>query len=98
MSVASELTEVEPNDHIVFVPIRGVEAAFLGVHLVGVVRPEPPAWRSFLAGELRTPWRTARDAEAARAALRRLVRDWYDALHTRLAPGQAERLSQMWID
>jgi hypothetical protein len=87
----------QTEDGVTFVPVRGVEAAFIGVHLVGAVRADPPAWRSFLSGELHAPWHKAADADAARAALRRQARDWYDALHTRLAPGQAERLTQIWI-
>lgn len=87
----------QPEDGVCFVPIRGVEAAFIGVHLVGAVRSAPPGWRTFLSGELHSPWHPAPSVDSARAALRRIARDWYDALHTPLAPGQAERLSRIWI-
>jgi hypothetical protein len=87
----------QPDDGVCFVQIRGVLAAFMGVHLVGAVRIDPPGWRSFLSGELHSPWHGAPNVDAAKDRLRRVVADWYDALHQRLAPGQAERLTSVWI-
>lgn len=83
------------NDGVVFVTFCGCEFAFLGTHQVGVVRDRGAGaeWLSYLARDGRSTWRPAASLDQARDGLRRHVRDWYDALHTPLEPGQGERLA-----
>lgn len=81
------------NDGVVFVDRGGVEVAFLGVVIVGMVRAEPCGFAFCQMGAGAT-WHPAASIDNARAGLRRRVREWFDALHTPLEPGQGERLAR----
>lgn len=71
----------------------GLWYGFLGVHVVGMVS-ETGKWMSGLEGDL--AWRRgAGDADGGKAALISHVRQWYDAAHQPLQPGQAERLCKV---
>jgi hypothetical protein len=71
----------------------GLWYGFLGVHVVGMVS-ETGKWMSGLEGDV--AWRRgAGDADGGKAALTSHVRQWYDAAHQPLAPGQAERLCKV---
>jgi len=70
----------------------GLWFAFLGVHVVALAR-DSGEWLSCLDGE--ATWRRRADLDAARAAISDHVRQWYDAAHQKLKPGQAERLCEL---
>jgi hypothetical protein len=86
------MSDEQPSDGVVFVDRGGIEVAFLGVVIVGMVRPYPCAWAFCQMGTGAT-WHHAATIDNAKAALRRRVREWFDALHTPLEPGQGERLA-----
>lgn len=69
---------------------KGLWYGFLGVHVVGMIT-ESGKWMSGLEGDV--AWRRGTgDVDAGKAALSAHVRQWYDAAHQTLQPGQAERL------
>ena len=70
----------------------GVWFAFLGVHVVALAR-DSGEWMSVLDGDV--TWRRRADLDAARAAISEHVRQWYEAAHQPLAPGQAEQLCKL---
>jgi hypothetical protein len=82
------------DDGVTFVPFRaGYEAAFLGTVMVGAVRAEPCGW-TLTRGTGGADWQRIDTLDNARAAVRRRVAEFYDALHTPLEAGQGERLAE----
>lgn len=81
------------DDGVVFVDRGGILVAFMGTVIVGMVRVEPCAW-AFCQAAAVASWQSAASLDAAKAALRRRVADWFDALHTPLEPGQGERMAR----
>jgi hypothetical protein len=79
------------DQHIITFQARGgLHYAFLGVHVVGLAS-ETGKWMFALDGD--ATWRRSKgDLEGAKAAIIASAREWYDAAHQPLAPGQAERL------
>jgi hypothetical protein len=81
----------DQQDGISFVAYNGFVVAMMGTIIVGTVRADPCGW-SACVGPCTPVFRGAADVDQAKAALRRHLRDWYEALHAELQPGQGERV------
>lgn len=81
------------TDHLVqFYQRGGLWFAFLGVHVVALAR-DTGEWMSRLDRD--DTWHRRPDLDAARGAIIDHVRQWYEAAHHKLVPGQAEQLCKL---
>lgn len=69
----------------------GIWFALLGVHVVALAG-DGGEWMSCLDS---AGWRRRADLDGAKAAISDHVRQWYEAAHQKLAPGQAEQLCKL---